>query len=360
MNTKPISGWLARLAGLGALAALAAGVAAPALAQDTSVTGTVKVIGFSGVFADNYQKFIIAPFEAKYPGIKVSFQQSKNSADTMALLTLQRGSPSVDVALIDVAVAISADKQGLFAPLDPKIVTNLSQMPDWARIEGDRTVAFSQDNLSILYNTDTVKTPPESWLDLTDAKYKGRIAAPLGDTRGVILIPILDKIAGAEYKQTVDPAFATLKKIAPNVQTWNPAPDCYQVVQSGQVDLSICWNGRAQYLHDTQGGKIGIALPKEGSIGQTNTINLVAGSQNAQAAQLFINYALSAEAQATFAEKSFYGPVNTTVQLSGPVAARIYGSKEAQSKQMSLDWPWIADHYNPWVQRIKRDVIAGG
>lgn len=345
----------------GALAALALG-AAPVLAQDapdTSVSGNVAVIGFSGVFADNYQKFVIDPFEAKYPNIHVTFQQSKNSADTLAQLILQKNDPQIDVTLIDVAVALQADKQDLFAPLDPKVVTNLAQMPEWARMSNDRTIAFSQDNLAILYNTDTVKTPPTSWNDLTDPKYQGKIAAPLADTRGVILIPILDKLAGADYKTTVEPAFATLKKIAPSVQTWNPAPDCYAVVQSGQVDLSICWNGRAQYLHDTQGGKIGIALPKEGSIGQTNTINLVAGSKNAQAAQLFINYAIGAEAQDVFAQKSFYGPVNSTVKLDDATAARIYGSKEAQAAQSSLDWPWIAGVYTPWITRIKRDVIAG-
>ncbi|MDR3471105.1 MAG: ABC transporter substrate-binding protein [Devosia sp.] len=344
----------------GALVAFAA--AAPALADDAApnspVTGNVAIIGFSGVFADNYQKFVIAPFEAKYPGIHVTFQQAKNSADMLAQLTLQKGDPQIDVTLIDVAVALRADKEGLFARLDPKIVANLSQMPDWARMSNDQTVAFSQDNLAILYNTDAVKSPPTSWADLADPKYKGKIAAPLADTRGVILIPILDKLAGADYKQTVDPAFDLLKKIALNVQTWNPAPDCYVPVQSGQVELSICWNGRAQYLHDAQGGKIGISLPKEGSIGQTNTINLVTGSKHAEAAQLFINYAISAEAQATFAQKSFYGPVNTTVKLDDATAARIYGSKEAQANQSSLDWPWIANVYTPWVTRIKRDVIA--
>ena len=328
------------------------------IAQDAGVTGTVSVVGFSGVFADNYQKLIIEPFEAKYPGIDVSYQPSKNSAETLALLTLQKADPTVDVALIDVAVAIRANKEGIFAPLDPAKVPSLSEMPDWARIDGDRSIAFSQDNLAILYNTDTVKEPPTSWNDLTDPKYKGRIAAKLNDTRGVILIPILDKLAGADYKTDIEPAMAKLAEIAPNVSTWEPAPDCYAVVQSGEVDLSICWNGRAQYLHDTQGGTIGVALPKEGSIGQTNTINLVENSKNAEAAALFVNYALSAEAQATFAEKSFYGPVNTTVKLSDDVASRIYGSKEAQAAQGSLDWPWIADVYSAWIQRINREVIA--
>lgn len=342
----------------GAVVAALAALTGMAFAQDASTKGTVNIVGFSGVFADNYQKFIIAPFKEKYPGIEVTYQQSKNSAETLALLTLQRAEPKVDVSLIDVSVAIKASKEGLFAKLDPAKITNLADAPEWARIDGDKAIAFSQDNLAILYNTDTVKTPPTSWNDLTDPKYKGRIAAKLGDTRGVILLPILDKLKGADYKDTVDPAIEMLKEIAPNVSTWEPAPDCYAVIQSGEVDLSICWNGRAQYLHDTQGGKIGVAAPKEGSIGQTNTIGLVEGSKNAEAAQLFVNYALSAEAQATFAEKSFYGPVNTKVSLPDAVAARIYGSKEAQAAQMSLDWNFVAEKYSGWIQRINREVIA--
>lgn len=342
----------------GVLAVSLAAFAGAGQAQDASMKGTVNIVGFSGVFADNYQKFIIAAFKEKYPGIEVTYQQSKNSAETLALLTLQQADPTIDVALIDVSVAIKANKSGIFAKLDPAKVSNLAETPDWARLDGDKAVAFSQDNLAILYNTDTVKQPPTSWADLTDPKYKGRIAAKLGDTRGVILLPILAKLKGTDYKDSIDPAIDFLTEIAPNVSTWEPAPDCYAVVQSGEVDLSICWNGRAQYLHDTQGGKIAVAAPKEGSIGQTNTIGLVEKSKNADAAQIFINYALSAEAQATFAEKSFYGPVNTKVNLSDAVAARIYGSKEAQAAQMSLDWNFVADKYSAWIQRINREVIA--
>lgn len=344
--------------GAGAFAAGLVAFFVTAQAQDASIKGTVNIVGFSGVFADNYQKFVIDPFKAKYPGIEVTYQQSKNSAETLALLTLQRDDPKIDVALIDVSVAIKANKEGLFAKLDPAKVTALEEMPAWARLDDDKAIAFSQDNLAILYNTETVKEPPTSWSDLTDPKYKGKIAAKLGDTRGVILLPILSKLKGSDYKDSIDPGLDMLKEIAPNVSTWEPAPDCYAVIQSGEVDLSICWNGRAQYLHDTQGGKIGVAAPREGSIGQTNTIGLVEKSKNAEAAQLFINYALGTEAQAAFAEKSFYGPVNTKVTLPDAVAARIYGSKEAQAAQMSLDWNFVADKYSAWIQRINREVIA--
>lgn len=328
------------------------------LASGGAYAQEVNVIGFSGVFADNYQKFIIEPFEAANPGITVNYQPSKNSAETLALLTRQASNPTIDVALLDIAVAIKANEAGLFAQLDEASVPNIAQAPDWARVDEDRSVAFSQDNLAILYNTETVSEPPTSWNDLADPKYKGRIAAKLGDTRGVILIPILTHIAGGNYKDSIEPAIEAMNAFAPNVLTWEPAPDCYAVVQSGEVDLSICWNGRAQYLHDTQGGTIGVAAPVEGSIGQTSAISLVEGSPDAEAAKKFIDYALSAEAQGAFAEKSFYGPVNTTVELTPEVAQRIYGGPEAQAAQMTLDWQWVSGVYSQWIQRINREVIA--
>lgn len=340
------------LAALGTATLIA--LAGPAAAADKE---TITVVGFTGVFADNYTKFVIDAFKAKHPDIDVVYQPSKNSAETLALLTLQRADPKVDIALIDISVALRAAKAGIFAKLDRATVPNLADQPDWALVD-DKAVAISQDNLAILYNTDKVKQPPQSWGDLLDAKYKGKIAAKLNDTRGVILLPILAKLAGKSYKDGIDAGLDFLKKMAPSVATWEPAPDCYAVIQSGELDLSICWNGRAQYLASTQGGKIGIALPKEGSIGQINTIGIAEGTKHLKAAQAFVDYALSAEAQTVFAAKSFYGPVNTKVKLTDDVAKTIYGSKEAQAAQMSLDWTFVADKYANWIQRISREVIA--
>jgi putative spermidine/putrescine transport system substrate-binding protein len=46
------------IAGLGALVA----AAAPAHAQDTSVSGTITFAAYSGIFQDNYQKAVVEPF----------------------------------------------------------------------------------------------------------------------------------------------------------------------------------------------------------------------------------------------------------------------------------------------------------
>lgn len=164
------------------------------------------------------------------------------------MLTLQRAEPKVDVALIDVSVAIKANKEELFTKLDAAKVPNLAEQPEWARIDGDRSVAFSRDNLAILYNTDAVKEPPISWTDLADPKYKGKIAAKLSDTRGVILLPILTKLEGWRLQDLRRSGHRFPANRLRRAFRLSNRLSCYAVVQSGEVDLSICWNGRAQYL----------------------------------------------------------------------------------------------------------------
>ncbi len=349
LRRRPRPRWVAWLA----LLALAAALAACAPGGGRGDDGVVRVIGPSGVFADVYRKFVIAPFEAAHPDIRVEYQPSPNSAQTLALLTLQQGQPQADVVLLDAAVAIRAGKQGLLAPLDAPALTHLADYPAWARMAGGRALAFSQDNLVVVYNTERVPRPPTRWKELADPKYKGRIAAKLTDTRGVILLPILDRALGVDYTRGIEPALALLRRIGDNVSTWEPSPDCYAVVQSGEADLSICWNARAQYLHDTQGGRIDTVVPQEGTVGQLNTIGLVAGSTQANKALQFIDHALGPQAQAEFALRSYYGPVNPRVQLPAAVATRIHGP----AAPMTLDWDWIAERYAAWIQRINREVI---
>lgn len=338
--------------------AAAAALALPA-AQAQQARTEVTIAGFFGLFQDKYSEAVIAPFEKAHPDIKISYRPVKNSAETLALLRLQKAKPVVDLAILDVSVAAGANREGLFAPLDDKLVPNLADLYPWARPAKNLGAVISRDDLAIVYNTKLVKTPPTSWADLASPEFKRKLAFPIADTRGVVLLPILTRIAGQDYKQTIEPGIARLKEIAPLVQTWEPQPDIYTAVRSGQSAIGIGWNGRGQYTHDISQGEVAVVIPKEGSVGQLNTLNLVAGTPRTAAAQQFVNYALSPEAQARFAAAVFYGPINTKTQLSPALRQRIYGLPETEQRAIQLDWEWIADRYAPWVQRIKREVIGG-
>ena len=161
---------------------------------------------------------------------------------------------------------------------------------------------------------------------------------------------------GEDYTQTVEQSAAKLAELAPAVQTFDPKPDSYTLVINGSVALATGWNARAQYYADQSAGKLGVILPKEGSILQINTINLIKGSKNEAAAKAFINYALSPEAQAAFTEAMFYAPVNAKAVVSPEATARTVSGQ--LDKMLPLDWAWAATKSEQWNQIWKRQIIS--
>ncbi|MGI5441104.1 ABC transporter substrate-binding protein [Streptomyces shenzhenensis] len=352
----------------------AAGVAAAALLVTSCATSattasgdsgtdggkqTITFMGFFGTFQDSFTKTVIEPFEKANPDISVKYVPIQNSAEVMAKLRAGKKNPTADVALMDSSVAPTANEEGLFAKLDSAQVPNLSELVDEARSKDGYGPGVTLDSLSILYNSKAVDKAPTSWNDLWDASYRGKLAMPIADTRGVALIVALEKILGEDYKKDIDPAIDRLKELAPSVETWQPSPDVYTAVQSGEADIAVGWNARGQFYKDSSGGVVQPVLPEEGTVKQINTINLVANSGHADAAQKFIDYAIGAKAQKAFDDDAYYAPVNRNAQLKSEVAARTTASAEQQKRQIPVDWSWMTSRYTAWVDRIKREVIGG-
>ncbi len=59
---------------------------------------------------------------------------------------------------------------------------------------------------------------------------------------------------------------------------------------------------------------IGFVMPKEGTIGNTDTVNLVAGTRHPKEAQLLINYMLDSFAQLGMARTLPTGPTNRLLE----------------------------------------------
>ncbi|MFE2492836.1 ABC transporter substrate-binding protein [Streptomyces scopuliridis] len=320
---------------------------------------TITFMGFYGTFQDAFTKTVIKPFEKANPDITVTYVPIQNSSEVLAKLRASTARPVADVALMDSSVAPTANKEKLFAPLDASKVPNLGRLVDSAKSKDGHGPAVTFDSLSILYNSKNVKKAPTSWNDLWNAEYKDKLAMPIADTRGVALIIALEKILHADYKQDIDPAIDKLKTLSPAVQTWQPSPDVYTAIQSGDADVAVGWNARGQYYKDSSGGVVQPVLPKEGTVTQVNTINLVNNSAHTAAAQKFIDYAIGAEAQKAFDDEAFYAPVNKDVQLAAETKERTQASAEQRKNQIPVDWNWLTARYTDWVDRIKREVIGG-
>jgi len=317
----------------------------------------VNVLGYAALFEDQYTAAVIDEFNASQDDVVVNFVPSQNSAEMLGKLRSESSSPTVDVAIMDASVAHTGNQEGLFSKLSEEDVPNLANVVDLGKNADGFGPAVTFDNLVVLYNTAAVKTPPQGIEDLWDAPENSvSIPAP-PDIQGHTLTALTANILGTDYRKSIDPAIDRLSELAPLVNTWEPVPDVYQPVISGTSQYGVGWNARAQYFAEDSDGAMGVVQPDDGIGFQINTINLVEGSKQADAAQQFIDYALSKEAQESFAEALFYAPVVSDAEIPKAVQDRV--ADPADPNIVDIDWIWLADKRDAWTEQWRRSVIGG-
>lgn len=341
------------LTGIAGISLLAG--AGAALAQ----SGEITVTAYDGIFQTNYVETVVEGFRQAYPDITVNYYPAANSAVILGTLRAQRGSPQVDVVIFDVSVAKAATDEGLLAPLDPEAVPNLGDLHDAAFTEGVNAAAVTFDNLVLLYNTNAIAEAPTSWEALWDEAYDGRVIIPaVPDIQGVALTIIANDIAGGgAYTDGLDAGVERIGELAPRVQTWEPTPNPYEPIITGQADIGIGWNARGQIYSDQSNGSMEVVIPEEGSIFQINVVGIVEGSANAEAAATFMNYALSPEAQAAFTERMFYAPTNEKAQPAPEALERTAATPERMATMLDVNWLEVARFREALTERWRREII---
>ena len=318
----------------------------------------LTLIAYNGVFNDNYLKAVVEPFEKK-TGITVHYYPVLYSAQNLALLRAQKDNPTIDVSIMDAMVARTGDQEGVFATIDPAKVPNMADVYDEGKVNGDYGPAVTFDHYVMIYDTKALNPPPTGLADLWKPEMKGQIAmnaAP--DISALMIMLVLDKSLGADYHKTVDPAVRKLADLAPSVQTWQPTPDPYTLVMNGTAKIGTGWNARAQFYHQSSGGRLGVIIPSEGSMFQINTISLVAKAPHPDEAAQFINYALSPEAQKAFTELMYYAPTNKKAVISGDALDRTAAAPQNRAKMEPLDWTFFVANRDKWLEEWRRRIIS--
>ncbi|MGO2111090.1 extracellular solute-binding protein [Microbacterium gubbeenense] len=321
-------------------------------------SGEINIIGYAGIWEEQYQKTVIDPFLEEHPDITINYSSKRSSAEMLSAIQSEGGRAITDVAIMDSSVSDSGNQQGLFAEVTEEDVPNLSKVKDEFLNADGYGPLVGLDAVALLYDTETFAEAPTSWEVLWDDAYAGKVqivAPPSG--LGINLTAITSDMLGEDYTKSIDKSIAKLAELAPNVQSWAPNPDEYQSVITGQTVLGLGQNARGQYYADESDGKLGIAFPEEGTVYQMNAINLSAKAPNPEAAKTFIDYALSDDAQAAFAEALFYAP-STDVELPPEVSERIVQT-DGSIKILDLDPAWLGEVRGEWTDRWKREIIGG-
>jgi spermidine/putrescine transport system substrate-binding protein len=297
-----------RKAGLGLLAAALVSIGGPALAD-----GKLKYFTWSGYELPEFSKSFLA---AHPDGVEYSMFGDDDDAFTKVKAGFRP-----DVAHPCYDKVARWNKEGLLQPIDTKRIKNwdaifptFRNLPDIQAGDGKVWfVPWDWGNTSILYRTDLVKNPEQSWTLLWDKQYAGRMATidAVHDT------PIVAALLA--HVNPFDMSPADLDKVADKLREQRPLLSAYttdmtsveQSLASGQLVAAMTWNASAVTLKK-QGVPVEFMKPKEGMLTWTCGYVLLKDSTNVDLAYDFINSRLEADSGKYLIENYGYGASTKT------------------------------------------------
>lgn len=321
-------------------------------------SGEVNLVAYSASFQESYMEAVVQPFQEKYPDITVNYTAKRGSAEMLSTVQTEKSNPLTDVVIMDTAVAETANEHGLFAKLSEEDIPNLAHVKEEFRNSEGFGPYLMLDAAALVYDTDVITEPPTSWEELWNDDYAGRVniwAPP--SLLGIYLTAISSTLEDEDYTESIEAGVAKLQELAPNVQTFEPNPDEFQHILTGQTVIGIGQNGRGQYYADQSDGRLGVVIPDEGTAYQINTINMVEGAPHSEAAQTFINYALSSEAQSAFAESLYYAPSVDNAEVDPEVQERLVAT-DGSLNILPMETDFLASVRDAWTERWKKDIIT--
>jgi putative spermidine/putrescine transport system substrate-binding protein len=337
--------------------AIASAIGAVASAGGAAAQTELTVIVYGGSFEQGWRKSVIEPFEAANPDIKVQIATGL-TLQNVALMRAQKDDVQVDVMMMDEVGAAQANAEGLYEPLDPATIPNLEKLYPQFRVEGDAYTKFMYVSQALVYNKEHVKEEPTSWKSLWDPAYKGRVAVPdITTSHGSFFLLTAADMNGGDVKN-VDPGFELITELKPSIVTfYTQHGQLAQLFTQGDVWVTSWTTDRSQAMIDN-GAPLGWVIPEESAYIIDSTIGIAKGTKNLEAAEKYIDFVLSEEAQAANAAYTYLGPVNTEVELPPEVAEKLPVGEGMLERLKTTDWDYVTTVRPEWTRRWNREITA--
>ncbi len=334
---------------LGAAGALTIGCALPARAAGSMVS-TV----FGGVWERAYRATILDRFEQE-TGIKVALKLG-NSAEWLANAIVNRNRPEIDLLLLPYPDSIRAVMQGLGQKITPEQVPNIRQIhPVWYDQYRQEAVGLDYASYGIAYRTDLVSKPPESWADLWNPAFRGKVTIPDIGTWGSweMLVIAARRRGGSEADLSA--AFPALRELKPNIRRfYTGSTDAMQMLDAGEVSVVGMTTNIPAYALVDAGKPVRFLFPKDGAMVGMVSYHIARNTTNAALCHRFINHAISLQSQEAFCNAVIAGPVHKEAKLSGHAAERVPPLDRLQL----FDWfkvvPQMSELTDRWNMEMAR------
>jgi putative spermidine/putrescine transport system substrate-binding protein len=337
------------------LKATAAGALVP-LAAPALLRAQVRelVIGGAASHKPWVEAHVMPYFEKKYSA-KITFEGTRSLVN-LEKMQKNKDKQYMSVVQMDDPVMILAVKEDLLDPLTPAKVPNLGKLKSGTVHMNGMWANYLQPWGGIAYNTSVLKSPPASWADALDPKFKGRIIVPsLQNTEGLPNLFMFAHLATgkpiAEAYKDIDAAFAKLKELKPNLlMVYSQMPQAFSLLEQGEAHMILGALSSFGMQRRLDGAPISMSAPKEGIFPMPSGIAVIKGAPNADLAYAYVNELLGAEVQAKIAGPTFSLPTNVDTPTPPDMPTNV--------TMHPIDWAFVAENRNDWVQRWDREMAV--
>jgi iron(III) transport system substrate-binding protein len=268
-----------------------------------------EVVLYSSV-DDVLLREIVSDFEND-TGIRVRLVGDNEANKTTGLvqrLVMEKDRPNADVWWSSEPFGtISLEREGILEPYHSQAAEDSIEGGWPEHLKGNTWYGFALRSRVIVYATGRVDSPPESILDLADAKWKGRIgmARPgFGTTRGHMGI-LVDAWGADGFRAWLEAMKAN------GLRLYDGNATVVRAVRLGEIDVGLTdtddvWAGqRNGWEVDAIFEKLGterLGLASTGPVLLPNTVAMVAGGPNPDNAARLIDYLLSERVETLMAQ----------------------------------------------------------
>lgn len=268
---------------------------------------------------------------------------SERKARLLAERRLPRS--SVDLTWLSDGDAFEMQQQDVLEWLD------FDKIPNFANIlpslQTPYYVPAIYGGVVLLYNTNTITTPPTSFEDLWNPEYRGRVG--LYDQIYFNYIYAASLVAGGSMGN-VEPAFDKLMEMKEKVQPrLYPSHDALAAgFENGEIDISANYSARA-LLWKHNGLPIEMSYPKEGAIAIAFGVGMSKKASNKEAAYAYLNKMLAPQSMANIARKTYYSVATSDADLSAEEKASLEFPVDQQKALHFADYAYAAKNDAAWL-----------
>ena len=273
----------------------------PEATSEEVEAGPLVVYSYEETVTDDF----LQPFREKYPQVELQVAVFGELDEAIAKL---RGGFHADVINVCVDYIPLMVELDLLEPIDTAKIPHWNdvfpffrEMPDIQAGEGKVWMVPVDAGLEgLMYRTDQIDPPPDSWNALFDPAYAGHIVMQ-DYARNAIAVTALALGYEDPFNLTDEQLQAVKEKLIAQkpllLNYFETDAEVDEMFRSGDAWVSLGWTSNAKWLREDDGVPVAYVSPKEGALSWVCGYAILKGTTRPNAAHALVNHYLEPELQ---------------------------------------------------------------